>query len=123
MVEAFFWVGETLSQAMHLPRSCRFEFLKANFPRSQQTRHKPTRSLRDSPHRRTIHRRLHQLRRRYGELVKELTLAGDITPEESQDWSQQAKKAAELARKGDLAGAYREGRKAVGQMETALATR
>lgn len=57
--------------------------------------------------------------RRYGELVRELVLAG-IPPRPN--WPADAQRAAELAREGDLAGAIEICEMTVAEMEEALAT-
>lgn len=58
--------------------------------------------------------------RRYGELVKELTLAGTLTGEQAQRWAEQAEQAAQAARSGDVAGALAICDQTVAEMEQAL---
>jgi len=58
--------------------------------------------------------------RRYGELVKDLTLAGGMTPEDKQRWGARAQAAATAAKSGDLPEAYQLCEKTVGEMEQVL---
>ena len=57
---------------------------------------------------------------RYGELVRDLTLAGGIDPADASRWAAQAEQAATLAESGDLAGAYEICWQTVGEMEVVL---
>ena len=58
--------------------------------------------------------------RRYGELVRDLTLAGGIEPSDAQRWSGQAEEAATKAEQGDLDGALAICEQTVSEMQAAL---
>ena len=59
--------------------------------------------------------------RRYGELVRDLTLAGGIDPSDADRWAAQAEEAANKANSGDLAGATEIICGTVSEMEAVLA--
>lgn len=59
--------------------------------------------------------------RRYGELVRDLTLAGGIDPADADRWAGQAEEAAQKANSGDLAGATEIICGTVSEMEAVLA--
>jgi len=61
--------------------------------------------------------------RRYGELVRDLTLNGGMDAGQAEQWAAKAKQAAALASSGDLAGAYAICWESVSEMEAELATR
>ncbi len=58
--------------------------------------------------------------RRYGELVRDLTVAGGISAQDRQRWADQARDAAQAAQSGDLTRANEICEKTVGEMEQAL---
>ncbi len=59
--------------------------------------------------------------RRYGELVRDLTLAGGIDPSDAERWAGQAEEAAEKANSGDVVGATEIICGSVSEMEAVLA--
>ncbi|MDP3972899.1 MAG: hypothetical protein Q8P61_08335 [Candidatus Nanopelagicales bacterium] len=58
--------------------------------------------------------------RRYGELVRDLTVGGNITPADAQRWAQLAQEAAEAANSGNLSRAYELCWQSVSEMEQVL---